>query len=177
MKLNVLESTTHNLQTDNERLKLALQRATTHNEILRASSGPGTANLHVAGDSDASDDGEDEAGGWEGDGRDGGRSSSAGLAYSTATATGLGGPGGGLGGRGAGSSTKSSGMSDLLPSAAAWDYIQAHPLFKQGQVDVADVTERLKKVVRCDGHGPGFEKADVRAAIEQSRISSSDELI
>ena len=73
-------------------------------------------------------------------------------------------------------SANSSSMT-LLSSSAAWDFIQAHPLFKAGQLDVADVTERLRKVVRCDGHGPGFEKADVKRAIEQSRISSSDELI
>ena len=67
--------------------------------------------------------------------------------------------------------------STLLSSYAAWDFIQAHPLFKAGQLDIADVTDRLRKVVRCDGHGPGFEKADVKKAIEQSRVSSSDELI
>jgi AP-1-like factor len=38
-KLHALESSTHNLQSDNERLKLALQRVRTENEILRATSG------------------------------------------------------------------------------------------------------------------------------------------
>jgi hypothetical protein len=35
-KLLVLESSNHSLQSDNERLKLALQRARAENEILRA---------------------------------------------------------------------------------------------------------------------------------------------
>ena len=38
-KLSALESSTHSLQSDNERLKLALQRARTENEILRATTG------------------------------------------------------------------------------------------------------------------------------------------
>ena len=70
-----------------------------------------------------------------------------------------------------------SSSSTLLSSSAAWNFIQAHPLFKAGQLDISDVTDRLRKVVQCDGHGPGFEKADIKRAIEQSRISSSDELI
>jgi AP-1-like factor len=39
-KLTVLESSASALASDNQRLKLALQRATTENEILRASSRP-----------------------------------------------------------------------------------------------------------------------------------------
>jgi AP-1-like factor len=39
-KLTALESSATSLASDNQRLKLALQRATTENEILRASSRP-----------------------------------------------------------------------------------------------------------------------------------------
>jgi hypothetical protein len=64
-----------------------------------------------------------------------------------------------------------------IPAAQTWDLIQSHPLVKQGLVDIADVCERLKGAARCDGHGPVFEETIVRAAIESSRRSGGDELI
>lgn len=66
----------------------------------------------------------------------------------------------------------------LLPAGATWDYIQKHELFRNGLVDVGDVCERLKKLARCDGHGPVFEEGDVRRAIAQSAVAGGrDELI
>lgn len=64
-----------------------------------------------------------------------------------------------------------------IPAAQTWDFIQGHPLVKQGLVDIADVCERLKGAARCDGNGPVFEETIVWAAIENSRRSGGDELI
>jgi len=65
----------------------------------------------------------------------------------------------------------------LLAAGATWDYIIKHPLFVRGLVDVGDVSERLKKCAKCDGQGPVFEEADIKAAIRASAASGSDELI
>lgn len=64
-----------------------------------------------------------------------------------------------------------------VPASQAWDFIQSHPLVKQGLVDVADVCERLKGAAKCDGHGPVFEEATIWQAVEESRRSGGDELI
>lgn len=64
----------------------------------------------------------------------------------------------------------------LLDAGATWDLIQSHELFKRGQVDIADVTERLKGMAQCDGQGPAFKEGQVRMAIEQS-AADRDELI
>jgi len=65
----------------------------------------------------------------------------------------------------------------LLAAGATWDYIIKHPLYKRGMVDVGDVSERLKKVARCDGQGPVFEEREIVRAIECSVASGSDELL
>ncbi|ERF76197.1 hypothetical protein EPUS_07397 [Endocarpon pusillum Z07020] len=65
----------------------------------------------------------------------------------------------------------------LLSSGATWDYIQAHPLFKQGLVDIADVSEKLKGKSECDGTGPAFEEESVDRAIRESAALGKDELI
>ena len=171
-----------------------MQRATTENEILRATSGSagtgtssGSYGVGSTGDLEAGDSDYGSGNGSDSD-MDSGRRQKAASGtrarldhtdhdlYSTGSCV-------GSGHNNAPSSSShqfsftNSSSSTLLPSSAAWDFIQAHPLFKNGQLDIADVTARLRKVVRCDGHGPGFEKADIKKAIEQSRISSSDELI
>lgn len=64
-----------------------------------------------------------------------------------------------------------------VPATQAWDVIQAHPLVKQGLVDVADVCERLKGAAKCDGHGPVFEESTIWQAIEESKRCGGDELI
>ncbi|KAJ5693081.1 hypothetical protein N7462_002504 [Penicillium macrosclerotiorum] len=64
----------------------------------------------------------------------------------------------------------------LLDAGATWDLIQAHELFKRGQVDIGDVTERLKGMAQCDGQGPAFREGQVRRAIEES-AADRDELI
>lgn len=64
-----------------------------------------------------------------------------------------------------------------IPASQTWDFIQAHPLVQKGFVDVADVFERLKGQAKCDGHGPVFEESTIAQAIEESRCSGGDELI
>ncbi len=65
----------------------------------------------------------------------------------------------------------------LLAAGATWDYIIKHPLYAQGLVDVGDVSERLKKVAKCDGQGPIFEEREIIDAIEKSVDARSDELL
>ena len=65
----------------------------------------------------------------------------------------------------------------LLSVGAAWDYIQAHSLFKDGLVDIADVSQRLRGLAECDGSGPCFEERAVRGAIEECAAIGKDELI
>ncbi|RYP77800.1 hypothetical protein DL771_000897 [Monosporascus sp. 5C6A] len=65
----------------------------------------------------------------------------------------------------------------LLAAGATWDLIINHELFQKGMVDVADVSERLKPQAKCDGQGPVFEERAVLQAIEQSVASGSDELL
>lgn len=183
-KLSVLESSATSLATDNQRLKLALQRAKTENEILRASTGgsarlPRTYSPTPLAEADYHDDGDDgddvaeaaaAAAAAAADGNGGGGTH--GVAYSgyqrggVATVH-------GAGGKGSGSSEGAA----LLSSAATWDYIVEHPLVKSGQVDIADVCERLKRAALCDGSGPVFAEKEVRRAVEVSRRGGGDELI
>ncbi|XWX02063.1 hypothetical protein V2A60_010095 [Cordyceps javanica] len=65
----------------------------------------------------------------------------------------------------------------LLAAGATWDYIVSHELFKRGLVDVGGVSERLKGAARCDGQGPVFPEAAILAAIEQSVAGGSDDLL
>jgi len=156
-KLTALESSTQNLQSDNERLKLALQRARTENEILRATSGqhspsssphvsvsyPNPLNL-------LPDDKADESYNVQSLPH-GSIINSADKRHRTATKE--------------------------VPANQAWDLIQSHPLVKQGLVDIADVCERLKGASRCSGNGIAFEEHMIWKAVEESRRSGGDELI
>ncbi|GFP53173.1 fluconazole resistance protein 3 [Trichoderma asperellum] len=65
----------------------------------------------------------------------------------------------------------------LLAAGAAWDFILAHPLYKRGLVDVSQVAERMKRLAKCDGQGPVFSEGDIIHAIEQSVASGSDDLL
>ena len=65
----------------------------------------------------------------------------------------------------------------LLAAGATWDFIINHELFKKGLVDVGDVSERLKSQAKCDGQGPVFEERAIVRAIAESVASGSDELI
>ncbi|POR32571.1 Fluconazole resistance protein 3 [Tolypocladium paradoxum] len=65
----------------------------------------------------------------------------------------------------------------LLAAGATWDFIISHELYKQGLVNVADVSERLKNLALCDGQGPVFSEQSIISAIEQSVASGSDDLL
>ncbi|KND87379.1 Fluconazole resistance protein 3 [Tolypocladium ophioglossoides CBS 100239] len=65
----------------------------------------------------------------------------------------------------------------LLAAGATWDFIISHDLYKRGLVDVGDVSERLKNLARCDGQGPVFSEKSIVSAIEQSVASGSDDLL
>jgi AP-1-like factor len=160
-KLSALENSTHSLQSDNERLKLALQRAQTENEILRATAGgspttsrPVSASYPSPG-AHLPDDDVDDAYNVQ--------SLSHGSVVNSADKEHL--------------ASRRKFKSREIPADKTWDLIQSHPLVKQGLVDIADVCERLKGAAKCDGRGPVFEETIVRAAIESSRRSGGDELI
>src|SRR5699024_2109785 len=38
----------------------------------------------------------------------------------------------------------------LLDAGSTWDLIQGHELFQRGEVDIADICERLKRSTQCD---------------------------
>ncbi|KAF4760618.1 hypothetical protein HAV15_005595 [Penicillium sp. str.  len=65
----------------------------------------------------------------------------------------------------------------LLDAGATWDLIQKHELFQRGQLDIGDVTDRLKGMSQCDGQGPAFKEGQVLKAIEESAAVGRDELI
>lgn len=163
-KLSALESSTHSLQSDNERLKLALQRVRTENEILRAtsqhsptSSRPVSASYPSPGAHLTDDDAlrEDEV--YNVQSLPNGSVINSADKEHTA------------------SRRKTKGKE--IPASQTWDLIHSHPLVRQGLVDIADVCERLKGAAKCDGHGPVFEESTIWQAIEESRRSGGDELI
>ncbi|KAH7057382.1 hypothetical protein B0J12DRAFT_738166 [Macrophomina phaseolina] len=180
-KLRALENSTHSLQSDNERLKLLLQRAKTENEILRAtraSSRPGSPGSSGDGSGMEIDVERDP--------------------YTTVSAAG---PGAGAGSASSSVGSRASGSGSpserggqraaagqhgasrartvhLLGASQTWDLIQSHPLVRSGAVDVADVCERLRTAARCDGQGPVFEEAVIYRVIEEeSSRGGGDALI
>lgn len=144
-------------------MKLALQRARTENEILRATSGqsppssrPGSVSYpspgaHLPIDDDSSNEDYNI------------QSLDNGSVLNAADKD------------HAASRRKSKGKE--VPAAQAWDIIQAHPLVKQGVVDITDVCERLKGAAKCDGQGPVFEESTIRQAVEDANRNGGDELI
>ncbi|KAK1758420.1 fluconazole resistance protein 3 [Echria macrotheca] len=65
----------------------------------------------------------------------------------------------------------------LLAAGATWDLIINHELFKRGMVDIAQVSEQLRPQAKCDGQGPVFEERAILEAIEMSVASGRDELL
>ena len=65
----------------------------------------------------------------------------------------------------------------LYAAGATWDFIIGHDLYKRGLVDIADISNRLKSQAKCDGQGPVFEERAIVQAIEESVASGSDELL
>lgn len=152
-KLTDLQAQSMTLHADNERLKRELAKIVTENEILRATGMSSESSPH---------DDQDNNGPREFNPTDMREN----LANGHKT--------GSLPHR----IVRSSETGDrLLNARAAWDFMQAHPLYKQGLVDIGDVCERLKGFTQCDGQGPVFEEGRVRKAIEESVASGNDELI
>lgn len=147
-KLSALENSATSLASDNQRLKLALQRAATENEILRQQS---TSNRSLSTSTHSTNSPSGQNSDLASD-----------PLYSTPSPHKL-------------SSLEGEGR--LLPAGATWDLIQSHPLVRQGHVDIADVCERLRHAARCDGSGPVFAEREVRRAVEESRRGGGDELI
>ena len=168
-KLNLLTTTTSSLQSDNERLKLMLQRAQTENEILRATASSSPTSNHPPSFVDdpsllqSSRQSKTSTSRAEEPHFD-----------STRLAN-------GLLSTGSPSSSKTGSSpgqdSHLLSASATWDLLQSHPLYLSGAVDIGEVCERLKKMARCDGMGPMFEEEEVRKVIEEVGRSGGDELI
>jgi len=164
-KVHNLQEASTTLQADNERLKRELAKYTTENKILRATSRSNAVNLQehpeptVTGPM---------------------RYSPTDFYTSLMPESSVSNAGSGATVPGARSPhritvCKITGEK-LLDAGATWDLIQSHELFKRGQVDIADVTERLKGMAQCDGQGPAFKEGQVRMAIEQS-AADRDELI
>ncbi|KAK4189195.1 fluconazole resistance protein 3 [Podospora australis] len=65
----------------------------------------------------------------------------------------------------------------LLAAGATWEMIISHELFRRGLVDVGQVSARLRPQAKCDGQGPVFEERAIREAIENSVASGTDELL
>ncbi|KAK4242032.1 hypothetical protein C8A03DRAFT_40601 [Achaetomium macrosporum] len=65
----------------------------------------------------------------------------------------------------------------LLAVGATWEFIINHELYKRGLVDLTQVSDRLRPQAKCDGQGPVFEESAIIEAIEQSVSNDSDELI
>lgn len=164
-KLNHFTSQLSTLQNDNERLQLMLQRTQTENEILKAtaSSSPSRDRLQFVDDPSlmpasstrhmpASDDGPPFDPDRLANGLLSTESSSSGR---PSLDTGL----------------------RLLSANATWDFLQSHPLYTSGALDISEVCERLKKKAKCDGMGPMFDADEIKAVIEEVGRSGSDELI
>lgn len=163
-KLNLLTTTTSSLQSDNERLKLMLQRAQTENEILRATASSSPTSHHPPSfvDDPSLLPSHRPSKGSPKPHLDAARLAN-GLLSSDSTSPRY------------GSSPGSD--SNLLSASATWDLLQSHPLYLSGAVDIGEVCERLKKMARCDGMGPMFGEDEVRQVIEEVGRSGSDELI
>jgi AP-1-like factor len=147
-KLAALEKNSLSVAEENERLKLQLQRAATENEILKATSVNPSPNLPDAGPM-----------------RFNPTDFYTDVLHAHENKT----PSHRI--------ITSDKGERLLAAGATWDYIIKHPAFKMGLVDVGDVSERLKKVAKCDGQGPVFEEREILDAIEKSVASGSDELL
>jgi hypothetical protein len=154
-KVNNLQQESSTLMADNERLKQQLAKFTTENEILRATSQSIHHSQHGA-DAEPTTTGP--------------------LKYSPTDFTSTLVPDGEPAPRHRVTICEKTGEK-LLDAGATWDLIQAHELFKQGLVDIGDVSERLKGLARCDGQGPAFPENQVRKIIEESAAATRDELI
>ncbi|KAL8380640.1 hypothetical protein RB595_005083 [Gaeumannomyces hyphopodioides] len=158
-KLASLEAAQQQATTENEKLKRDLQKISTENEILRA-----TSSLSGAGSPSGSSSG-----------------STAQLTTGPMTYN----PTDFYSDLLAGHDNKTLNhrivLSDsgerLYDASATWEYIINHDLYKSNRLDIADISARLKGRAKCDGQGPVFEEGAIRDAIEQSMAEGSDSLL
>ncbi|PWY91045.1 hypothetical protein BO70DRAFT_384598 [Aspergillus heteromorphus CBS 117.55] len=155
-KVSNLENESSTLMADNERLKRELAKFTTENEILRATSGSLRHTNHHAPDSEPTTTGPMKYSPMDFK-SDFGSDEDRGPHHRITVCAKTG--------------------EKLLGSAATWDLIQGHELFKRGLVDIGDVSGRLQGTAQCDGQGPAFRESEVLKAIEESAASGNDELI
>lgn len=155
-KLASLEAAQQDTATENEKLKRDLQKVSTENEILRA-----TSSVRGDGDNSPSQQTMMTTGPMEYNPTD---------FYSDVLSQ---------------HPNKtpshrivtSDGGERLYAAGATWDLIIGHELYKKGMVDIADISNRLRDKAQCDGQGPVFEESAIMQAIEESVACGSDELI
>ena len=164
LKLKSLDAHSTGLVTENERLKRELDRIATQNEILRATTASRKASHQEPSHNNSGPE----------------TLTSGPMIYSPSTFN--------AAFSGHGNSSPEEPVSHhieisattgerLLATGAAWDFIQHHELYRSGLVDIADVSEKLKEKVVCNGTGPTFSERDVIQAIEDCVGAAGDELI
>lgn len=158
-RLANLEQSQNNTAAENERLKRDLQKMSTENEILRATSGIQNGN-NAASNSSLSPE-PTTTGPMHYNPTDFYSNVLSGHTNKTPSHR----------------IVTSDEGEKLLAAGATWDLIISHELFKRGLVDIGDVSERLKNQARCDGQGPVFSERAILEAIENSVASGSDELL
>jgi AP-1-like factor len=166
-KLNLLTTTTSSLQSDNERLKLLLQRTQTENEILKATASSSPPRHHPPSFVDdpsmlSSSRSTKSASSDDEPSLDRARLSNGLLSTESSVSS---------------HTSPQSDTSHLLSASATWDLLQSHPLYVRGALNIGEVCERLKHMARCDGMGPVFDEHDVRAVIEEVGSDGNDQLI
>ena len=171
LKLKSMESRSTDLMSDNERLKRELDRVATQNEILRATTTP----LRLQHQEPSQPTGIERASHSPDilvPGRMNYSPSTFNATFADHHAPGV--DPNIMSHRIAISATTGE---RLLSTGAAWDLIQNNELYRTGLVDIAEVADKLKERICCDGIGPTFAEADVRRAIEDSVGAAGDELI
>ncbi|KAI2639289.1 hypothetical protein GGS21DRAFT_506894 [Xylaria nigripes] len=156
-KLASLEAAQSQTATENEKLKREMQKMSTENEILRATSSAHVQNARVSSSSPVSDI---TTGPMQYNSDD---------FYSHLLQNHQ--------NKNRSHRIVEAGGQRLLAAGATWDYIINHELFKKGLIDVGDVSDRLKFQAQCDGQGPVFPESVILQAIMESVASSSDELL
>ncbi|KAK5014262.1 hypothetical protein LTR16_003931 [Cryomyces antarcticus] len=171
-RLESLATQSQTLRTDNERLKLALRKAETENEILRATSATAMHELPLSPILDRVDHPDFSASAPY-------RQDSVPTTTTTTMAGRIVATDGSIVHTPSTSGILNVAMAQpgLLHPTQTWDLILVHPLFQAGKVDIGDVCERLRTKAQCDGLGPVFCEADVRKAVEDAAKGGGDLLV
>jgi AP-1-like factor len=163
LKISAFESTVLLLQSDNERLTLAVQSLSTENEILRARAiqTPGSSSLPSASSTPvrtrlygecAIDDSAFSVQPLDVRSNVSAADKQRADSYRNTNST-------------------------SVSASQTWDLIQSHPLAAQGRIDITRVCERLKAAAKYDDHGVVFKMSTVLQAIEESSSGGIDQLL